>query len=67
MQNNENLKEQARRRGLPLWRVADAVGVSEWTMTRWLRKPVTEERYKQISRAIDEAADALEERGQNDG
>lgn len=52
MDNNVTLKQLAKDRRVPLWRVADRLGVTEWTVVRWLRKPVSQERYDLIRAAI---------------
>ena len=49
---NENVRKAARIAGIPLWRVAAAVGVSEPTLTRWMRFPLSEERERKIMAAI---------------
>ena len=38
--------------GVPLWAVAEELGISTDTMYRWLRKPLEEERRKRFERAI---------------
>lgn len=39
---NEDLKQAARNKGLPLWKLAEMAGISESTMTRHLRVPLPE-------------------------
>ena len=39
-QENKDLREAAKARGVPLWKVAKAAGISESTMTRKLREPL---------------------------
>ena len=39
---NEDLKQAARNKGLPLWKLAQLAGISESTMTRHLRVPLPE-------------------------
>lgn len=51
-QENKTVRRAARSAGVPLWRVAAAVGVSEPTLTRWLRVPLTEDKEKRIMAAI---------------
>lgn len=55
-QENKTVRRAARSAGVPLWRVAAAVGVSEPTLTRWLRVPLTEDKEKRIMAAIDNLA-----------
>lgn len=37
------------------WELADLLGVSEFTLTRWLRKELTEDKKEQLLKAINEA------------
>lgn len=50
---NEKVRKAARTAGVPLWKVALAIGVSEPTLTRWLRVPLSPEREAVIMAAID--------------
>ena len=49
---NEKIRKAARVAGVPLWKIAQYVGVSEPTLTRWLRTQLSEEREKAIMEAI---------------
>lgn len=49
---NQEVRRAARIAGVPLWRVAAAIGVSEPTLTRWLRVPLSEDRESRIMAAI---------------
>jgi len=49
---NMDIREVARIAGVPLYRVADALGISEPTLTRWLRKPLTAEKEASMMEAI---------------
>lgn len=42
----------ARVAGIPLWRVAAAIGISEPTLTRWLRFPLPAEKENRVIEAI---------------
>ena len=53
MSNNELLKRRMRAEGLTFWRVAKKCGVTEWTLGRWLREEVDNDKEKLISEAID--------------
>ncbi len=53
---NQKIRLKARGAGVPLWKIAEALGVSEPTMTRWLRHNLPEEREKQIIAVIDQLA-----------
>lgn len=56
MEKNKNLKRHAAANGVRLWEIADHVGISEVTLSRWMRHELPEERYKAMMRAIDEIA-----------
>lgn len=49
---NGVVRAAARVAGVPLWRVAAAIGVSEPTLTRWLRVPLPEDKERRIMAAI---------------
>jgi hypothetical protein len=50
---NMGIRLAARGAGVPLWRVAEEMGVSEPTMTRWLRKELPAEEQQRILAAIE--------------
>lgn len=52
MKENQDVRRAARVAGVPLWRVAAAIGVSEPTLTRWLRVPLPEDKERRIMAAI---------------
>ena len=60
---NEKLKLRARGAGVPLWRIAQELGISEPTITRWLRVPLSAEREDKIRAAIER----LSKEGIDDG
>lgn len=49
---NQKLRKAARAAFVPLWKVAEELGISEPTLTRWLRVPLPEEKEKAIMEAI---------------
>lgn len=49
---NKEFRLFARGHGVPLWRLAQAVGVGEATLTRWLRVPLSTEREEQLREAV---------------
>ena len=49
---NKKIRDAARIANIPLWRVADAVKVSEATLFRWLRRPLSPEREAILLAAI---------------
>lgn len=52
MRENEHIRKAARVAGVPLWRVAAAIGVSEPTLIRWMRFSLTKEKEDLIMEAI---------------
>lgn len=51
---NEELRACLYREKIPLWQIGAAVGVSEMTMIRWFRVPLTGERLEKITQAIEQ-------------
>lgn len=49
---NETVRRAARSANVPLWRIAAAIGVSEPTLTRWMRFPLSADREQSIMQAI---------------
>ena len=60
MQTNTTVREAAKNAGIPLWRVATEIGISEATITRWLRLPLSHEREQKIMDAIKAVKEANE-------
>lgn len=52
MKENQKVRKAARVAGIPLWKVAASVGVSEPTLMRWLRFPLPKDKEDQIMKAI---------------
>lgn len=48
MKTNDEVKAEAKSLGIPLWRIADELKISEPTMTRMLRHELTPEKKEQI-------------------
>lgn len=57
---NESVRKAARVAGIPLWMVASKIQVSEPTLTRWLRFPLSEEREQKIMAAIQELTEEVD-------
>lgn len=57
---NEAIRRAARIADVPLWAVAEAIGISEPTLIRWLRLPLPPEREQQVMAAIDRLAKEAE-------
>lgn len=54
IRENEKVRRAARIAGVPLWAIASKIGVSEPTLTRWLRVRLSEEKEASIMAAIAE-------------
>ena len=52
MKNNEKMKLLMKSEKIALWRVAEKLGTSEWTLGRWLRHQVSKELEAKILEAI---------------
>jgi len=50
---NSELKEKFRVAGVKQWEIAAELGVSEQTLIRWLRFPLSEDRKQKILDAIE--------------
>lgn len=51
---NEQVRRAARAAGMPMWKLAEMLGVSEATLVRWMRKPFSPETKKRALAAIKE-------------
>ena len=51
MQKNEVI-EQLAQKNIPLWRLAAEVGISEGSLIRWLRFPLSGEREDRVRAAL---------------
>ncbi len=49
---NEELKSKAKAARVYMWEVADVLGISEPTLCRWMRYPLTAEQEKRVLDAI---------------
>lgn len=49
---NGAIRQKAKANGVPLWKVAKEIGISEPTLTRWLRVPLSPEKERCIENAI---------------
>ena len=56
MSVNQNIRDAAKNNGVKLWQIAAHLGISEPTITRWLRTPLSPEKEKKIMDAIEEIA-----------
>lgn len=51
---NQDLRAVAKLKGIPLWRIATHLGISEATMTRMMREELGAERRDTFIRAVEE-------------
>lgn len=56
MKANENVRSAAKNKGVKHWQIAARMGVSEQTIVRWLRLPLSKEKENAILTAIDDIA-----------
>lgn len=54
MERNEKIREELRQNRLYLYELAKAAEISEPTIIRWLREPLTDERYAKLSKALED-------------
>lgn len=52
----KKIRRTARASGVPFWKLAECLGVTELTVIRWLRFPLSEEKEAKIRGAIREIA-----------
>lgn len=52
MKCNDDVREKMRVAGVKQWMVADAIGISEPTLCRWMRKPLDHEKKEKVMGAI---------------
>lgn len=56
MKANLETREKAKKAGVKLWQIAERLGISEPTIVRWLRVPLSPEREKMVVDAINAIA-----------
>ena len=49
---NSQIRGFLKMKGIPLWKIAEVIGISEPTITRWMRKPLSQEHYDKIMKAV---------------
>ena len=50
---NQELINKAKSKGIPQWRIAEELGVSEMTLVRWLRHPLESEKKDAYLKAVE--------------
>ena len=56
---NTEIREAIKKARVKHWEVASALGISEYTLVRWLRFPLSEERRAAILKAIETAREEV--------
>ena len=56
MKENHVIREAARKNGVKHWQIAMRLGISEQTIMRWLRAPLSPDKEKAILEAIEAIA-----------
>lgn len=51
---NQNLRTILKLKGIPMWKLAKQIGISEPTITRWFRTELPTEKYEKVITAIQE-------------
>lgn len=57
---NDKIRRMAKGYGVPLWKVCDRLEISEPTLTRLLRRPLTKEKESEIISIINELSEGVE-------
>lgn len=53
MERNEKIRNELKSRRLYLYELAEAADISEPTIVRWMREPLTDEHYARLSAALE--------------
>lgn len=56
MKANQTIRDVAKKNGVKHWQIAEYLGISEPTIMRWLRTPLSTEREKAVMEAIEAIA-----------
>ena len=56
MKANQAIRDAAKQRGVKHWQIAEKLGISEPTIMRWLRIPLSTEKEKAVMDAIEAIA-----------
>ena len=51
---NLELRDTAKRENIPLWAIAQVLGISESTLIRWLRRPLEEHKREKFIKAVED-------------
>ncbi|MDD6229748.1 MAG: hypothetical protein PUA95_03335 [Lactimicrobium massiliense] len=56
IKNNQDIRQEMADNDLPYWMVAAEIGISESTLIRWMRLPLSDDKKAQVEEAIDSLA-----------
>lgn len=56
MKANQTIRNAAKMHGVKHWKIAEYLGISEPTIMRWLRTPLSAEKEKAVMEAIEALA-----------
>ena len=59
--HNKDLRDEFRIANVRQWEVAEAIGISEMTFVKWLRRELPEEKKKLVREAIQKVIDGRSE------
>jgi len=54
--NNHEIRGKMKEKGIKQWEIADVLGISEFTLSRWLRKEILDSKRQRILEAIESIA-----------
>lgn len=55
---NQDIRDYAAKKGVYFWEIAMELGISEPTMTRWMRAELTADKRREIRQIIDKITDS---------
>ena len=55
---NQDIRDYAAKKGVYFWEIAMELGISEPTMTRWMRAELTVDKHREIRQIIDKITDS---------
>lgn len=50
--SNEALRQEAAKKGIKLWQIANEIGIADTTFSKWMRKELSADRKKIVHEAI---------------
>ena len=61
MKSNQDIRDYLKARRIKLYEVSDRIGISEVTLIRWMRTPLTAEHRHRVIKAIRQITAEIEE------